>query len=64
MQNHHKNPIFSKATEVGIILDMGSVFQRLLYIVDLFVENLSLALKNEVSLFYGPYFYDKDLDFY
>ncbi|XP_061163864.1 myb-like protein X [Saccostrea echinata] len=56
-------PYFLKATEVGNILDMGSVFQRLLYVLDLFIENPILALNNEVSLFYGPYFYDEVFEF-
>ncbi|XP_052695015.1 uncharacterized protein LOC128173376 [Crassostrea angulata] len=42
---------------------MGSVFQRLLYVLDLLVENPILALNNEVSLFYGPCFYDGVFDF-
>ncbi|XP_052705489.1 uncharacterized protein LOC128181218 [Crassostrea angulata] len=56
-------PYFVKATEVGNILLMGSVFQRLLYVLDLLVENPILALNNEVSLFYGPCFYDGVFDF-
>ncbi|XP_062599177.1 uncharacterized protein LOC134260638 [Saccostrea cucullata] len=56
-------PYFLKTNEVGNILDMGSVFQRFLYVLDLFIENPKLALNNEVSLFYGPYFYDEVFEF-
>ena len=44
-------PYFVKATEVRNILLMGSVFQRLLYVLDLLVENkIIIELKSVESL--------------
>lgn len=37
-------PYLLKALEVGNILHIGSVLQRLLYVIDLFVENPILVL--------------------
>ncbi|XP_062597563.1 uncharacterized protein LOC134258988 [Saccostrea cucullata] len=56
-------PYFAKASEVGTILDMGSVYQRLLFVLNMYYENPLLALKQELRLFYGPQFYDNVSDF-
>ena len=56
-------PYFLKATEVGSILHMSSVYQRLLYVLNAILENQKIVLNTEVSLFYGPCFYDEVYEF-
>ena len=42
---------------------MSSVYQRLLYVLNAILENPKIVLNNEVSLFYGPCFYDEVYEF-
>ncbi|XP_061177421.1 uncharacterized protein LOC133186202 [Saccostrea echinata] len=56
-------PYFLKALEVGNILYMGSVYERLLLVLNMFYDDPSLALKQQLRLFYGPQFYDSVSDY-
>ena len=42
---------------------MGTVYERLVFVLNLFYENPGLALGRKVSLFEGPDFYDEVSEF-
>ena len=56
-------PYWKKTLEVSNALFMGTVYERLVFVLNLFYENPGLALGRKVSLFEGPDFYDEVSEF-
>ncbi|XP_056002923.1 uncharacterized protein LOC125662868 [Ostrea edulis] len=56
-------PYLVKVSESGDILKMDTVFQRLLFLLNSFYENPSLAMNHELRFFYGPLFNDETAEF-